>query len=171
LFWQPYAYICTGIQYSFTVTGCEVHGRKQDIKSTSEIVDAAMNALKNFPESLKKGIVTEKQLLHYKQRSSELKLLCESFDHSAKLFQAISSGINICFTKVKITKEYRYKLSIVVDYCKPVSNSMWNVIIMEKPYTWACIVAITSVWRNGQYYLLYFFPVIRMLNTFHMVLF
>jgi len=83
-----------------------------------------MNTLKNFPESLEKGIVTEKQLLHYKQCNSELKLLCDSFDHSAKLFQVISRGITICFTKVKITREYRYKLSVVVDYCKLVSNSM-----------------------------------------------
>ena len=86
-------------------------------------MDAALNVLKNFPENLNKGIVTEKELLHYNQCTSELKLLYESFDYS-KLLPAISRGITICFTKVKITKEYRYKLCIVMDNCKPISDSM-----------------------------------------------
>ena len=89
---------------------------------TSEIVDAAMNALKNFPENLNKGIVTEKELLYYNKCISGLKSLCEAFNYS-KLYPAISSAIDICFTKLKITKEYRYKLCIVVEYCKPISDS------------------------------------------------
>jgi len=98
-----------------------VIGKKEDSKCASEIVDAVMSAMKNLPENLTNGLVTEEELQYFQHYNVELRMLCEPFD-SAELFSSISNAITICVNKLKLTREFRCKLTIVMDYCKPISK-------------------------------------------------
>ena len=96
---------------------------------------AVINKLKELHENLTKGAITVKELEYYKVHVRELKALCESANlGKTKLcppFAKICSAMIICSNKLKCAKTRHLQLSIVVEYCRPISNGVYLYVLKE----------------------------------------
>ena len=111
--------------YVHVVAGCD---EKEDLQTTCEIAFAVVKELKQLLENLTKGSVTVKDFVCYKAHDRELKALCESASLDfCPPFAKISSALKTCSDKVKCAKICRLQLSIVVEYCKPISEGAYLI--------------------------------------------
>ena len=100
------------------------------MKDISETVHAALLQLNNLSDDIKKGVVTGKEVEGYREQISKNKLqvLYEAANIGktplVPQFSEVSSAIEECVKKLRILKEHRVKLSVVMEYCKCISKGM-----------------------------------------------
>lgn len=119
--------------FFYKVKGCATIKRKEnlevdDLKKISDIVHAALLEIAKLYDDIKKSTVTGKEIENYKEKAGRLQVLCEAANTgSAQLapqFTQFSSAIQVCVEKLKVVKDYRLKLVVVMDYCKRISKGM-----------------------------------------------
>ena len=96
-----------------------------DLKKNGEIVYAAITEANQLLDNLTKGTITKPELESYESHKSELKAVCEAMNSGrapwGPSFSEISDAMNICFDKLNVIKKYHSRLSVVMEYCKPIS--------------------------------------------------
>ena len=110
----------------------DLKGTSEDSKGSSEIVHAAVCQLRKLCNNIKEGTVTGKEVENYRQQANKLQALCEAVNiGSTQLvprFTEISKAMQDCLEKLKVVKEYRSKLFVVVDYCNDISKGMLRLL-------------------------------------------
>ena len=98
------------------------------MKDVSETVHTALLELNKLSDNIKKGAVTGKEVESYKKQTSKLQVLYEAANTGntplVPQFTEVSSAIKDCVKKLEILKEYRLKLTVVMEYCKYISEGM-----------------------------------------------
>jgi len=77
-------------------------------------------------DDLTKSTVTGREVENYRKQANSLQVLCEAANlgssQLAPQFTKIDSAMQNCVDKLKTVKEYRVKLAVVMEYCKPISS-------------------------------------------------
>ena len=98
------------------------------MKDISEIVHTALVKLNKLSDDIKEAAVTGKEVESYRKQSSKLQVLYEAANIGntplVPQFIEVSIAINDCITKLEKLKEYRLKLTVVMDYCKCISKGI-----------------------------------------------
>ena len=121
----------TVIFFCYTVKGFDVLKRKEslEVKRISETVDTALRELNNLFDNIKKGVVTWKEVESYRKQTGKLQILYKAANAGktplVPQFTEVSIAIQECVKKLEILKEYRLKLSAVMEYCKCISEGMY----------------------------------------------
>jgi len=97
-----------------------------DLKDTNEIVHAALLELAKLYDDLIKSKVTGREVENYRKHANSLQVLCEAANlgssQLAPQFTEIDSAMQNCVDKLNTIKEYREKLAVVMEYCKPITS-------------------------------------------------
>ena len=98
------------------------------MKDISETVHVALLQLKNLSDDIKNGAVTGKEVVSYRKQTRKLQVLYEAANIGntplVPQFTEVSIAIEECVKMLGILKEYRLKLSVVMEYCKCISKGM-----------------------------------------------
>lgn len=98
------------------------------MKDISETLHTVLLQLKKLSDDIKSGAVTGKEVESYRKQTGKLQVLYEAANTGktplVPQFTEVSIAVEECVKIIGILKEYRLKLSVVMEYCKCISKGM-----------------------------------------------
>ena len=99
-----------------------------DMKDLSDIVHVVLLKLRDLSVDIERGAITEKDIESYGVQYIGLQMLYEAakIGNTSLLpqFTEIFEAIKECVKKLKMVREYRSKIEVVMEYCKHISKGM-----------------------------------------------
>jgi len=110
------------MSFLYSVIG---YNKGYDLKKNCEIVYEAITGMNELLSNVAKGAITKLELECYEDHKSELKTICEAMSSgkppSGPSFSELSDAMKICFDKLGVIKKQHSRLTVVMEYCKPIS--------------------------------------------------